>query len=80
MSGRPFTVRAIWWSDNPGFHFSCPKWIAGYIDNRTPPEKYQPYILSDQATGQGNNIVLNSIDDCVPRAPLFGAPEANVFK
>lgn len=81
MSGRPFTVRAVWWTDDKnGFRFHCDNWIKGWIDSHAPPEKYRPYVLSGQATGEGNNIVLTSIDDCVPNAPHFGVPEANVFK
>ena len=30
--------------------------------------------------GDANNIVLKSIDDCVPSAPHFGVLEQNVFK
>lgn len=81
MSGRPFTIRAVWWTDdNKAFRFSCPKFIQRYLDNHTPAESYRPYILSGQASGDGNNIVLRSIDDCVPNAPHFGVPDANVFK
>ncbi len=81
LSGRSFTVRAVWWTDDSkGFRFHCDTWIKRWIDSRTPPEKYSPYILSGQAIGEGNNIVLKSIDDCVPNAPHFGVPDANVFK
>lgn len=80
-SHQPFSVRAVWWSDNKnGFRFHCADWIKRYLDNHTPPEKYSPYILSGQAVGDGNDIVLKSVDDCVPNAPNFGVPEANVFK
>jgi len=81
MSGRPFAIRAVWWTDDSkAFRFSCSTFIKRYLDNHTPAENYRPYILSGQAIGDGNNIVLRSIDDCVPNAPHFGAPDANVFK
>ena len=80
MSGRSFTVRAVWWTDDSkGYRISCSKWIKGYLDKSAPADSYSPYILSGQATGDGNNIVLIA-DTCVPKAPHFGVPEANVFK
>lgn len=80
-TGRPFSVRAVWWTDDSkGFRFGCPKWIRGYLDNHTPAESYRPYVLSGQATGDGSNIVLRSVDACVPNAPHYGVPEANVFQ
>lgn len=81
LSGRSFTVRAVWWTDDSkGFRFHCDNWIKRWVDSGAPVEKYRPYVLSGQAIGEGNNIVLKSIDDCVPNAPHFGVPEANVFK
>jgi hypothetical protein len=82
MSGRPFTVRAIWWSDDKNvFNFHCDVWIKRWLDNNTPPEKYRPYVLSGQSIGNDNNLVLKSIDSCVPNAPHFGIlSEASVFK
>lgn len=81
MSGRSFAVRAVWWTDDSkGFRFSCPKWIKGYVDNHTPAENYRPYILSGQAIGDGDKVVLRSVDACVPNAPHYGVPESNVFK
>lgn len=80
-SGRAFRIRVVWWTDQKGAGFmGCPRWIKGYVDNHTPAEKYRPYILSGMNVGDDNNIVLSSIDDCVPLAPHFGAPEKNVFK
>ncbi|HKR25946.1 MAG TPA: hypothetical protein VJS11_00780, partial [Acidobacteriaceae bacterium] len=80
MSGRSFTVRAVWWTDDSkGYRISCSKWIKAYLDKSTPADSYSPYILSGQATGDGNNIVLIA-DTCVPKASHFGVPEANVFK
>jgi hypothetical protein len=79
VAGRPFTVRAIWWTDAKG-GFPCPTFIRRDLDNHVYPEKYRPYILSGQATGEGNSIVLNSIDTCVPSAPNFGVPDAHLFK
>jgi hypothetical protein len=79
-SGRAFRMRAVWWTDNRGAAFGCARWIKGYVDNHTPKEKYRPYILSGMNVGDGDSLVLKSIDDCVPSAPHFGAPEKNVFK
>lgn len=80
-SGRPFRIRVVWWTDQKGAGFmGCPRWIKGYVDNRTPKEKYRPYILSGMNVGNGNDIVLKSIDDCVPSAPHFGVPEKNVYR
>jgi hypothetical protein len=81
MSGRPFTLRAVWWSDDSkAFRFGCPGYIKGYVDRHTPAETYRPYILSGQAIGEGEHIVLKSVDDCLPRALHFGAPDANVVQ
>jgi len=79
-SGRAFRIHAVWWTDDQRSAFGCPRWIKGYVDNHTPKEKYRPYILSGQNVGDDNNIVLKSIDDCVPLAPHFGVPDKNVFK
>jgi hypothetical protein len=80
-SHRPFSVRAVWWSDDKNaFRFHCADWIKRYLDNHTPPEKYSPYILSGHAIGEGDSIVMKSIDTCVPNAPNYGVPDANVFK
>ncbi len=79
-SGRAFRIHVVWWTDQKGGFLGCPRWIKGYVDNHTPKDKYRPYILSGQNVGDENNIVLKSIDDCVPLAPHFGVPEKNVFK
>lgn len=79
-SGRAFRIHVVWWTDDPHSAFGCPRWIRGYVENRTPKEKYRPYIISGQNVGDENNIILKSIDDCVPLAPHFGVPEKNVFK
>ena len=80
-SGRAFRIHVVWWTDQKGAGFmGCPRWIKGYVDNHTPRERYRPYIISGMNVGDENNIVLKSIDDCVPSAPHFGAPEKNVFK
>jgi len=80
-SGRAFRIRAVWWTDQKGGGFmGCPRFIKGYVDNHTPKERYSPYILSGMNVGDANNIVLKSIDDCVPSAPHFGVMEQNVFK
>jgi hypothetical protein len=80
-SGRPFRIHVVWWTDQKGAGFmGCPRWIKGYVDNHTPKEKYRLYVISGMNVGDENNIVLNSIDTCVPLAPHFGAPEKHVFK
>jgi len=80
-SGRAFRVSAIWWTDQKGGFMSCARFIKGYVDNHTPKEKYAPYILSGMNVGEGNSLVLKSIDDCVPSAPHFGVlSEKSVFK
>jgi hypothetical protein len=80
-SGRAFRIHVVWWTDQKGAGFmGCPRWIKGYVDNHTPREKYRPYILSGLNVGDAKNIVLTSIDDCVPLAPHFGVMEKNVFK
>lgn len=81
MSGRPFTVRAAWWTEDPkGLRFGCEKWIKGWLDNRDPPEKYRPYVLAGSGLGDDNHLVLKFVDTCVPHAPNFGAMESSVFK
>jgi hypothetical protein len=81
QSGRAFRIHVVWWTDQKGGGFmGCPRFIKGYVDNHTPKEKYRPYILSGMNVGDANNIVLKSIDDCVPSAPHFGVLEKNVFK
>jgi hypothetical protein len=81
MSGRPFTVRAAWWTEDPkGLRFGCDKWIKGWLDNHDPPEKYRPYVLAGSGLGDDNHLVLKFVDTCVPRAPNFGAMESSVFK
>jgi hypothetical protein len=79
-SGRAFRIHVVWWTDQKGGFQGCPRFIKGYLDNHTPKEKYRPYILSGVNVGDANNIILKSIDDCVPLAPHFGVLEKNVFK
>lgn len=79
-SGRAFHIHVVWWTDQKGGFQGCPRWIKGYVDNHTPKEKYSPYVLSGMALGDGNDIVLKSIDTCVPLAPHYGALEKSVFK
>jgi hypothetical protein len=82
MSGRPFRVRVIWWSDDSkAVYLHCAPWIKRYIDNHTPKEQYRTYVLSGIEVGDGDNLVLKSVDDCVPRADHFGVlSEDEVFK
>lgn len=80
-SGRAFRIHVVWWTDQKGAGFmGCPRWIKGYVDNHTPKEKYRPYIISGMNVGDENNVVLKSIDTCVPSAPHLGVNEKNVFK
>jgi hypothetical protein len=80
-SGRAFRIHVVWWTDQKGAGFmGCPRWIKGYVDNHTPKEKYRLYLISGMNVGDENNIVLTSIDACVPSAPHSGAPEKNVYK
>jgi hypothetical protein len=82
MSGRTFRVRVIWWSDDPkAFYPHCAPWIKRDIDNHTPKEQYRPYVISGVEVGDGDNLILKSVDDCVPKAPRFGVlSEDEVFK
>jgi len=81
MSGRPFTVRAVWWTEDPnGFRFGCDEWIKRWLDNHDPPEKYRPYVLAGSGLGEDDHLVLKFVDTCVPHAPNFGASESSIFK
>jgi hypothetical protein len=80
-AGRPFSVRAVWWTDDKNaLLVNCAPFVKRYLDNRTPKDQYRPYVISGQATGEAANIVLRSIDTCAPKAPNFGVPDKNVFK
>ena len=78
--GRPFRVRVVWWTDNKAARFRCAQFIERNVSNHTQKDQYRPYILSGMAIGEGNDIVLKSVDTCVPKAPNFGVADANVFK
>jgi hypothetical protein len=79
--GRPFLFKAVWWSDDKtALRPNCAPFLKRYLDNHTPKEQYQPYVISGQAIGEGNDIVLASIDTCAPKAPHFGVPDKNLFK
>ncbi len=82
MSGRPFRLRTIWWSDDKNvMRLSCAVWIKRYVDNHAPKDQYRPYVMSGIEVGDGDNLVLKSVDDCVPKAPHFGVlSEDEVFK
>jgi hypothetical protein len=81
-SGRPFTFKAVWWTDDPkALGVNCAPFVKRFLDNQTPKEQYRPYVISGQALGETTNtIVLKSIDTCVPKAPNYGVPDKNVFK
>jgi hypothetical protein len=74
LSGRPFTVRVVWWTEDPkGFRFGCEKWIKGWLDAHAAPDKYAPYVLDGEVAGDDNHLVVRHVDSCVPHAPNFGA-------
>jgi len=81
IAGKPFTVTAVWWTDDrDGLLMNCAPFVKRYLDSHTSRDKYAPYIISGQATGQPSHIVLRSIDTCAAKAPNFGVPEKNVYK
>jgi hypothetical protein len=83
QSGRPFRFYAVWFTDDKNFmnlEKGCTTWIKRYVDNHTPKEKYRPYVIAGQSVGDGDKIVLRSIDDCAARADHFGVAEKDVFK
>jgi hypothetical protein len=85
VDARPFHVKVLWWTDDkmtPGglFAKSCVRWIKKWVDEHTPKEKYRPYILAGRAFGEGDGIVLTSIDNCSGPAPNYQVPEQNVFR
>ncbi len=81
LAGRPFRFRAVWWTDDrKNLMVNCAPFVKKYLDRRAPKDQYSPYIISGQAVGQGDNVVLTSIDTCAPKAPNFGVPEENVFR
>ena len=80
-SGRAFTVKAVWWTDEKAsLLVNCAPSVTKYLDTQTPKDQYRPYIISGQATGEPSDIVLRSVDTCAAKAPNFGVPEENVFK
>lgn len=81
IAGRPFRFKAVWWTDDKkSLRVDCAPFVKRYVETRAPKERYSPYIISGQAVGEGDNIVLRSIDTCAPKAPNFGVPENNVFR
>ena len=82
VGGKPFTVKAVWWSDDKNaFRFHCAKFIERWLTTHAPADQYRPYILSGRSVGKGDNLILTGIDTCVPKAPHFGVlSEDNVFK
>jgi hypothetical protein len=80
-AGRPFTVKAVWWTDDKNaLAVNCSPFVQKYVDGHAPKEQYRPYIISGQAVSPSAELVLKSVDTCVPKAPNFGVPEKNVFK
>ena len=81
IAGKPFTFRAVWWTDDrKSLVVNCAPYVKRYLENHTPGSAYAPYIISGQATGEPDRIVLRSIDTCAAKAPKFGVPEKNVYK
>jgi hypothetical protein len=79
-SGRPFNVRAVWWTDDKrAAAVNCGTFVKRYVNNHTPKQIYRPYVISGQAIGEGEHVVLRSVDACVPKAVHFGVPDKNVF-
>jgi len=60
--------------------YNCVPSVKRYLSERTPKDRYSPYIISGQAIGDADAVVLTSIETCAPKAPNFGVPEENVFK
>ncbi len=80
-SGRTFRIRTVWWTDDKKAAIvNCSPFIKKYLDSHIPKDQYRPYVISGQAVGDANNVVLKSIDTCAPQAAHFGVPEENVFK
>jgi hypothetical protein len=81
MAGRPFTVKAVWWTDDKtALAVNCSPFVQKYVDSHTPKAQYRPYIISGQAVSPSADLVLKSVDTCAPKAPNFGVPDKNVFK
>ena len=81
LAGRPFSFKAVWWTDDKSaLLVNCTPSIERYLESHAPKEKYSPYVISGQGTGEPDNVVLKAIDTCAPKAPNFGVPEKNVFK
>jgi hypothetical protein len=81
MSGRPFTVKAVWWTDDKqALAVNCSPSVSRYLNAHTPKEQYRPYVISGQVVGDPSSLVLRAIDTCAPKADKFGVPEQNVFK
>jgi hypothetical protein len=85
VGGHPFHVKVLWWTDDKmsGSGFlskSCIRWITKFVTDHWPKEKFAPYILAGQALGDGNGMVLTSIDNCSGPAPNYKVPDQNLFK
>jgi hypothetical protein len=81
LGGRSFRFRAVWWTDDRrSLLVNCVPSVKRYLSERTPKDRYSPYIISGPAIGDAEAVVLTSIDTCAPKAPNFGVPEEHVFK
>ena len=80
MSGRAFRIKAVWWTDEKRTLINCAPFVKRFLENHTPKERYRPYVIAGQAIGEGDGIVLKSIDSCASRADHYGASEASIFK
>jgi hypothetical protein len=79
--GRPFKVKVVWWTeDRKALGVKCAPFVQRYLDNRTPKEKYSPYVIDGHVVQESPEIVLISISSCAPKASKYGVPEENVFK
>ena len=80
IDGRPFRFKAVWWTDDPkALGVNCANFVKRYLDSHTPKEQYQPYIISGQAVARTPEIILKSVDTCVPKAPHYGVDPRNVY-
>jgi hypothetical protein len=80
-SGRPFKVKVVWWTeDRKALGVKCAPFVQRYLDNKTPKEKYSPYVIDGHVVKETPEIVLISISSCAPKASNYGVPQENVFK
>lgn len=76
--GKPFIIKAVWWRYDPREAFACAQFIRRYLDEGTPKEQYNPYVLAGMVV-EADEVVLTSVDTCSPKAPNFGAPTGSIY-